>query len=289
MVVTSLFGVTATAAGAKTPPPPQTLTCTGTLSSPEAVPAGTYKALILPAGSICVIPGPKPVTVLTSVTIQAGAALATGFTNAGANVKIVGSLTLEPGSIFIAGLNSEKHPVNILGRVTVMDGAVMYLGTEKPGKPPFATIQGSVTATDPSAVVIQNTAIGGPVKVSGGGSVNSTLEVLAHGAPDTNYTDFEDDQINGGITETGYGGVWGGVIRTIMKRSLVFSSNMESTIDEYDIGSDIIGGSVQCSDNVPPPNLGISAGSPSIVHGRITGDQGNTCTGVATGGTGPPG
>jgi hypothetical protein len=229
------------------------------------------------------------VQVLTAVTVGAGAALGDGITNAGADLKIIGSLTLDPGSVFVAGINTERHPVNILGKVTIMSGAVMYLGTEKPHKPPFATIQGAVTATDPSAVVIQNTAIGGRAIVTGGGAVNPVLEALTHGAPQTNYTDFEDDQINGGVTETGYDGVWGGVIRTIMKGPFVFSDNVEAQIDEYDIGSDIIHGSATCNDNVPAPNLGVSAGSPSIVRGRIMGDQGNTCTGVPTGGTGSPG
>ncbi len=228
---------------------------------------------------------------LSAVTLQAGAGLATGVGNlgSGADLKIVGDLVLNRDALFVAAQSNERHPVNILGRVTVKDGALLYLGTEKPRKPPFSFIQGSVKADEPSAVVIQNTAISGSVSVSGGGAVNAIVEALSHGAPQTNYTDFEDDQVKGNITEIGYGGVFGGVIRTILSGSLVFDNNKEAVVDEYDIGSDIIGRSATCSDNVPAPNLGHSSGSPSIVGGATLGDQAATCTGVPGGGTGPPG
>jgi hypothetical protein len=280
-------GIGGVAAGATAPPP--TYTCTGTLSAPGSVPAGTYQSLIMPAGSICEIPTPGPVTVLSGVVLQKGSGLVTGVADAGSPLKIVGGLMLQPDAAFVAGLKTETSPVNILGRVTVMSGALFYLGTEKPYKAPFASIQGPVNAQDPSAVVIQNTTIGGAVTVSGGGAVNAIVEALSHNAPDTNYTDFEDDQIKGGVSEVGYGGVWGGVIRTVMGGSLIFAYNSQTTIDEYDIGSDIIKGSAYCQGNNPAPNMGVSKGSPSIVHGPTFGDQAATCTGVPTGGTGPPG
>jgi len=289
IVVASVIGFGVTTAGAGSPPPPSVFRCSGTLSVPELLPSGTYASLVMPAGSICLIPGPQPVTVLSGVTLQKGSGLVDGVGSPGADLKIVGGLTLRPASLFGAGVKKETHPVNILGSVTVMNDAVFYLGTEKPGKPPFATIQGSVTAQNPSAVVIQNTAIGGPVSVSGGGATNAIIEALTHNSPFTNYTDFEDDQINGGITEVGYGGVWGGVIRSILNGSLTFADNSQTTIDEYDIGSDIISGSAYCADNTPAPNMGPSYGAPSIVHGTTFGDQSATCTGVPGGGTGPPG
>ena len=292
IVAASVVGVSAVT-GAKPPPPPPppptAYTCSGTLTAPAFIPSGTYSSLTMPPGSICEIPGPKPVTVLSGVTLQDGSGLATGVTANAADLKIVGDMMLQPDSLFVAGLKNERHPVNILGQVTVMSGALFYLGTERPGKPPFASIQGSVTAQDPSAVVIQNTTIGGPVSVLGGGATNAIVEALSHNAPETNYTDFEDDQINGGITEVDYGGVWAGVIRSILSGSLAFANNSEQTIDEYDIGSDIISGSAYCADNNPAPNMGASSGAPSIVDGNTFGDQAGTCTGVPNGQTGPPG
>ncbi len=284
----AVVGLGGGVAGAAASPP--SFTCKGSLSSPGTVPSGTYSSLVMPRGSVCLMPGPAPVTVLSAVTLQRNSALVTGITKGpAANVKIVGSLTVARGSVFIAGLANENHPVNILGRVTVKSGALFYLGTERPGQPPFASIQGAVVAQDPSAVVIQNTTIGGPASVTGGGAVNKIVEALSHGAPQTNYTDFEDDQIRGGITEVGYGGVWGGVIRTIMKGSLVFAFNRQVKVDEYDIGSNIISGSAYCESNHPAPNKGKSPGAPSIVHGRTFGNQAKTCTGIPGGGTGPPG
>jgi len=79
------------------------------------------------------------------------------------------------------------------------------------------------------------------------------------------------------------------VIRTIMSGDLIFAHNSETTVDEYDIGSDIISGSAYCDGNNPAPNMGSSAGAPSIVNGATFGDQAATCTGVPGGFTGPPG
>ncbi len=286
----SIVGLGGGVAGATASAPPPSFTCKGSLAAPGTVPSGTYSSLVMPPGSICLMPGPAPVTVLSSVTLQRGSGLVTGIARGlSANVKIVGSLTLAPDAAFVAALKNEKNPVNIQGRVTVKSGALFYLGDERPGEPPFASIQGAVVAQDPSAVVIQNTTIGGPASVTGGGAVNKIVEALSHNAPQTNYTDFEDDQIKGGITEVGYGGVWGGVIRTIMKGSMVFAFNSEVKIDEYDIGSNIISGSAYCNGNKPAPNMGKSPGAPSIVHGRTFGNQAKTCTGIPGGGTGPPG
>ena len=280
----SVIAAGGAAAGAAASPSSAKFTCTGSLSSPKAVPSGTYSSLVMPPGSICLIPGPAPVTVLSAVTLQRGSGLFTGIAKGvSADVKIVGQLTLRPDAAFVAALNNEKNPVNIMGRVTVQSGALFYLGTEVPGAPPFASILGGVAGQDPSAIVIQNTVIGGPVAVSGGGAVNKIIEALSHNSPDTNYTDFEDDQIKGGITEVGYGGVWGGVIRTIMKGSLVFAFNHQAKIDEYDIGSNIIKGSAYCESNKPAPNKGQSPGAPSIVRGPTFGNQAKTCTGIPGG------
>jgi hypothetical protein len=295
LMMTAIMGVAVVGLGggvasATVSPSPPSFTCKGSLTAPGTVPSGTYSSLVMPPGSICLIPGPAPVTVLSAVRLQRGSGLATGIAKGlSADVKIVGSLTLDRNAAFVAALNNEKNPVNILGRLTVKSGALFYLGTEVPHAPPFASILGAVVAQEPSAVVIQNTTIGGPASVTGGGAVNKIVEALSHNAPQTNYTDFEDDQIKGGITEVGYGGVWGGVIRTIMKGSMVFAFNSEVKIDEYDIGSNIISGSAYCNGNNPAPNMGKSPGAPSIVHGRTFGNQAKTCTGIPGGGTGPPG
>ena len=122
--------------------------------------------------------------------------------------------------------------------------------------------------------------------VSGGGAENKLVNTL--GGPGANYSDFEDDHVVGSLSEVGYGGIWAGVIRTVIRGPLQFAYSSEKVIDEYDIGSDVIYGSAFCAGNDPAPNVGQSSGSPSIVHGVTFGNQKATCTGTKLGGTGPP-
>ena len=236
----------------------------------------------MPAGSFCEAPGPGSIAVLAPVVLSKEAGLVVN----GGSLKIVGSVTIGPDAAFAADLRKETSPVSILGSVTVKDAGAFYLGTETPYGPIFANIQGGVRGQNASAIVIQNTSIGPNVSVSGGGALNPIASKMG---TQTNYTDFEDDQIKGAVTEVGYGGIWGGVIRSIIRGNLSFAYNSQKRIDEYDIGSDIIYGSAFCAGNNPPPNMGHSKGSPSIVHGPTFGDQAKTCTGVPGGGTGPPG
>jgi len=287
MFGSAVAGVGIGSAGASTPAPGPKFTCAGTLSAPESIPAGTYSALMVPAGSICVIPGPGAVNVLSSVLVGRGGGLI--MTGPG-DLKIVGNVTVADGGAFAAALKSEKKTsVSILGSVSVRNDGAFYLGTEVPHGPVFANIQGSVQGLSPSAVVIQNVAIGGSATVRGGGALNAVVEAFTHNSPFSNYTDFEDDQVTGSVTEVGYGGIWGGVIRTIIGHAFTFAYNSQSTIDEYDIGSDIIFGSAFCAGNDPTPNTGQSTGAPSLVYGTTFGDQAATCTGVPGGGTGPVG
>jgi hypothetical protein len=234
----------------------------------------------MPAGSACKISG--VVQVLSPVTLGAGSALLV----ASGGLTVQGSLTVGRKAAFGADFKSETAPVTILGSVHVQKGAAFFLGTEVPYGPIFATIQGSVSGRLASAVVIQNTYIGGSASISGGGADNKTIDAIT-GGPGNNYTDFEDDHIKGPVSEVGYGGIWAGVIRTIVTGPLTFAYNSEQTIDEYDIGSDIIKGSAFCQGNNPAPNMGGSRGSPSTVLGPTFGDQARTCTGVVGGGTGP--
>ncbi len=279
-----VMGLTLASAGsagaAGPPPPPPSFTCTGTAAAPQTVPPGPYSKFHMPAGSFCEITG--LVQVVAPVSLGTGSALL--VTKGGLTVE--GSLTVGPQAAFGADfMKKEDAPVTILGSVIVKNDGVFYLGTEIPYGPVFATIQGSVNGRNASAIVIQNTYIAGAATVSGGGAVNKIVKALA--GPDTNYTDFEDDHVNGSITEVGYGGVWAGVIRTIVKNQLRFAYNSEKSIDEYDIGSDVIYGSAFCQGNNPVPNTGSSSGSPSLVLGPTFGDQAKTCTGVKSGGTGP--
>jgi hypothetical protein len=114
-----------------------------------------------------------------------------------------------------------------------------------------------------------------------------TAQMSSGGFP-TNFNDLEDNQIHGPVTMSGYQGVWGGIIRNVIRGPMIFTHNKQAVIDEWDIGSNLINGFALCSDNVPPPNMGQSRGAPSIVRGPTLGDQAATCTGVPDGITGPP-
>jgi len=226
---------------------------------------------------LCEIVG--AVAVLSPLTLGNGS----GLLVAKGGLTVEGGVTVGAKAAF-AGL-SEKAKVTILGAVTVNSDGAFYLGTEVPYGPVFATIQGPVSGRDASAIVIQNTFIARSVTVSGGGAANKLVDALA--GPGSNYTDFEDDQVRGPLSEVGYGGIWAGVIRTVISGPLQFAYNHEQKIDEYDIGSDVIYGSAYCAGNDPKPNVGHSSGSPSLVSGPTFGDQKATCTGTKNGETGP--
>jgi hypothetical protein len=264
--------------------PPPGFTCTGTLASTGVIPAGTYASLTMPPGSACEIDGPGPVTVRSPVSLGSGAAL---FVNGG-SLTVRGGMTVGPDALFAADVfgPSENVPVEIDGPVTVGSNGAFGLGQETPYGPLFATIRGSVTGIDAAAVIIQNVRITGSVTILGGGGDNPVIVALL--GPGNSYNDFEDDQIGGPLSETGYGGVWAGVIRSQIGSSFTFADNVEAApVNEYDIGSDIIFGPAYCADNNPVPNSGVSSGAPSIVYGPTSGNQASTCTGVPGGGTGP--
>lgn len=272
--------------------PPSTFTCTGTLSlvpGPPtiggAIPPGTYSHLVMPAGSACEVDGPGAVTVRDSVTLGDGAALAV----TGGSLIVRGGIRVGHNALFAADIfgPSENAPVLIDGSVHVGRQGAFMLGQETPYGPVFATIDGQVTGENAAAVIIQNVRINGDVRIRGGGADNPVI--VAFSGPGNSYNDFEDDQIHGSISQTGYQGVWTGIIRSKIWGSLTFARNVEAVTDQYDIGSNHIFGSAFCADNNPAPNTGAgSVGAPSIVLGRTRGDQASTCTGVPGGVTGPP-
>ncbi len=94
---------------------------------------------------------------------------------------------------------------------------------------------------------------------------------------------MEDNQINGSLTETGYTGVWAGILRNTIRGGMTFTNNTEAVIDEYDIGALVVDGPAVCANNNPPPNMGHSPGPLSVVHGPTVGNQAATCTGVRNG------
>lgn len=254
-------------------------TCTGTLTSPGYITTGTYSSLVMPPGSFCAVVG--TVTVQKPLTLQSGSGLAVF----GGSLTVDGPFTVDATGAFATFSNTT--PVTIGGPVRIGTNGAFLLGTETPYGPRFASIGGPVTATNASSVQIHNTTIGGGVRLVGGGADNPLVQAFTTTSPFNNFNDLEDNQIGGGVTEIGYDGIWGGVLRNVIDGPFVFSNNMQSVADEYDIGSNFINGPAICNSNTPVPNMGHSAGAPSIVNGPIRGNQAATCTGVTTGVSGP--
>ncbi len=247
-------------------------TCAGSLASPGMVPGGTYSSLAMPAGTACLITA--PVTVRSPLSLRSDSALLL----LGGSLTVWGPVSVGPRAAF--GDANNAAPIDIHGPAWVGDGAAFMIGVETPFGPIISHIRGPVTAIHAGTVQIHNSVIGGPVTIIGGGALNAIVSAFAPGFPN-NFTDLEDNTISGPVTEIGYGGVWGGVIRDQIHGPFSFSFNHQANIDEWDIGSNVIHGPAWCSSNVPVPNIGQSPGSPSTVYGPIVGNQAATCTSAA--------
>lgn len=257
-----------------------------TCSGEEFIPAGVYSSVSMPAGSLCGVN--SSVTILSPLKLGDGAGLGV---RSGGSLTIQGPVTIGPGAAF--GNVGNSNPININGPVNVGSDGALIVGVESPYAPIVSAIRGPVTAHDASTVQIHNTQISGPVKIDGGGGDNAIVDRFF--GPGSNFNDLEDNQIHGPVSETGYDGIWAGVIRNKIYGPLTFSDNAEPPlppgsefVNEYDIGSNLIFGPATCDENNPVPNMGPSSGSPSIVHGPVRGDQAATCTGTPEGETGPP-
>lgn len=298
----SVFATAALAATMAAPAlahPPGGFTCGGTMEAPEPVPGGVYGSVSMPAGSICYLT--SPVTITSPLKLGEGSGLALLLK---ASLTVQGPVTIGSGAAF--GDLGNPARIDIDGPVTVGGDGALLIGTESLGLPSpgpiVSAIAGPVSAYDASAVQIYNTLVGGPVRISGGGGQNAIINRFAglgktFSGLGNNYTALEADGILGPVSETGYDGIWAGVIRDVIGGPLTFSDNAEPPqppegslyIDSYDIGSNRIFGPATCDGNEPAPNMGgENSGSPSIVYGPVRGDQAATCTGTSMGTTGPP-
>ena len=243
-------------------PPPPTHTCTGTLGGPADVLApGTYASLVMPPGTVCITFG--AVTVNHPIVLGDSSALAVF---PGGSLTVSGPVTVGPNAFFGDGFSDS--PITVNGGVTIQHNGVLSIGSENPGGPLLSTIHGPVQANDPSAVMIHNSDVSGPISLQGGGGTNAVLDVVVGSG--YNFNDLEDNVISGPVTITGYNGIWAGVIRNRISGGLTFTGN--TNLDEFDVGSNTIHGNANCSGNSPAVNTGGSPGAPNVVSGHT-----NTC------------
>jgi hypothetical protein len=248
-------------AGPATAAPPLGHVCSGTLSSPDLL-EGTYAFLSMPAGSICVIF--TPVTIQHPITLGDSSML--GVFDG--SLIVNGAVAVGPNAIF--GDAYGNAPITVNGPVTVQHNGALVTGFENPYAPLASIINGPVSATDASAVWIHNTRVNGPISLRGGGGSNAVLDAIVGADSGYNFSDLEDNVISGPVSIVGYGGIWAGVIRNQISGGLTFTGN--TSLTEFDIGSNTIKGKANCSGNDPAVNTGGSPGSPNVVSAHF-----NTC------------
>jgi hypothetical protein len=241
---TAVVGFPATGSAA-----PVASTCTGPIGPAQ------FNGLSVPSGAQCQIVG--PVSVSGSLSIGQAAVV---FVAPSGSLNVGGRVTVAGQGVFADLQNSS--PVRVGGPVFVANDAVFVAGTETPGGPIVNSFGGPVIGTQVSSVQIHNANIAGSVVLAGGGAVNPVI------GPGVNFNDLEDNHIGGNVVETGYTGVWAGVIRNTIKGNLVFAKN--SDMDEFDIGSNTVAGNAVCVANNPAVNTGGSPGSPNTVAGHNT-------------------
>jgi hypothetical protein len=176
--------------------------------------------------------------------------------------------TLDPGTyqrvvVPQDGVCMSEGPVTIRGGLFVEQGATLVLGSEE-NAVHTATITGGVHATNAMNVQIHFSTISGGVDIQGGSG--------PFGGPfDVTFNTIEDSTVNGGITEVGYDGFWGGLFRNNVHGSVNYNGNTLVDPDGNEIQTNTIHGNLNCAGNDPPPQSGDSGGAPNHVTGRETG------------------
>jgi hypothetical protein len=204
--------------------------------------------------------------------IGLGALVATAFVVAPALASGGGTYTcngtLAPGTyqrvvVPQDGVCMSDGPVTIRGGLFVQQGGTLVLGSEE-NAVHTATISGGVHATNAMNVQIHFSTISGGVDISGGSG--------PFGGPfDVTFNTIEDSTVNGGITEVGYDGFWGGLFRNDVHGSVNYNGNVLVDPDGNEIQTNTIHGNLNCAGNDPAPQSGDSGGAPNHVTGRETG------------------
>ena len=176
---------------------------------------------------------------------------------AGAPTGFVCTGTLGSGSYKMitvpdgAACDGTNATITVRGGVRVGAGATFILGSEEGTG--GGMISGGLDANDPASVQLHFARVNGGVTISGGNGFFSTVE---------------DNVISGGATIDGYTGFWLGFIRNTIHGSVNLSNNTLADPDANEFVTNTIRGNLACHNNVPPPQVGDSEGSPNDVSGR---------------------
>jgi hypothetical protein len=149
------------------------------------------------------------------------------------------------------------------------------------------TVNGNLTATDASAVIVHNGTITRNVSVTGGGGGTACNFGSGPLMGNPFYDDLEDTSIGGNVIIQGVSTCWLGLFRDTVTRNVNFNNNTDpnatsfinpSLPDGNEIATNTIGGNLNCMGNDPTPQFGDSGGSPNTVMGRTAGQ----CTAVVS-------
>ncbi len=219
--------------------------CRGTPGAPGVL-AGTH-----PAGEM----------VEGACTVNGGPAL------------VRGNLTLAPGAVLLAAFGLDDHThgghssLTVTGNLLVERGATLLLGCKvvhggagfpclddpNPKHPTLTSsghIGGSLLATQPFAVVVHNSTIGGSIRESGGGGGLRCVPAgpfLAQKVPV--YSDYEDSTIGGNVDVSGLASCWLGFVRDHVHGTVSFVADQLADPDAIEINSNAIGGNLVCHGN----------------------------------------
>jgi hypothetical protein len=161
-------------------------------------------------------------------------------------------------------------PLDVRGGLTIDAGATFVLGSED-NPTPTGTIRGGVHATNAANVQIHFATILGGVDIQGGsgpffaGSPFCMPECIT-------FNTIEDSTIKGGATINGYDGFWMGFIRNTVSGSVNLTNNHLTDPDGNEYVTNSIRGSLNCSGNLPPAQIGDSEGQENVVTGAATGE-----------------
>ncbi len=231
---------------------PASLTCSGTITSPGIIAAGTYSSLKVTG--LCLMPG-GTVIVQHSVTIETGAALL-------ANYPAVPSLNLPEGD------------ANVLvnGGISVGKSGTLFLGCSPAAgcvNTTLDVVRGNVVTDRALGIRLHSDVIGGNIDIDGGGGgVNCTASTLF---PFGVSNDIEDN-VMVGLSVTGLRSCWFGEFRNVITGNDYVAKNIFADPDATEIGNNEVFGNLACFNNAPAAQFGDSGAGPNIVIGKAKGE-----------------
>jgi hypothetical protein len=214
------------------------VTCRG-----GTVAAGTYSSLRVTG--VCTLVASGNVTVRHSIVVTS-----TGIFNAGtpAKLRVGGDVTVQHHGSAAIGCSP--------------DIGCAALGAD--------VIHGSLHAQGAWATIIHGTTIGGSASIRGGGRTMDCSVIAPFGAP--YYSVMEDSTIHGSLVIRGLHTCWLGVIRDHVGGSVRLIGNRFGDPDADEVVTNVIGGNLDCFNNIAAPQVGDSEGAPNVVGGQKRGE-----------------